>query len=176
MATGSVFSQTTLFNKTSAKLPHHFSTPPKYRQQVLTARSPTSQTLTHSTQSSPDLLGSYLSHTFRHSGTSGSPCAPALCCQISRRRESTERPWGWMYRGQGPSEKGATPNCCSSVFWRKKRHRTSQKVIYIYQRSFLNNEQEKDLAVLCLEEIWRKTMLSNKWEKYNEPQLHLQLN
>lgn len=68
-----------------------------------------------------DWVMSYLSQTFMHSGTSGSPCWLALCCQISSNLESTERDWGWMYMGQGPSENGATPNCCRRVFWRKVR-------------------------------------------------------
>lgn len=70
---------------------------------------------------------SYLSQTLRHSGTSGSPWAPALCCQMSKRRESTDRLWGWMYKGQGPSEKGATPSCCNSVFCRERHTRNHQE-------------------------------------------------
>lgn len=34
---------------------------------------------------------SHLSQTLRHSGTSGSPWAVALCCQMRRSRESTDR-------------------------------------------------------------------------------------
>lgn len=39
---------------------------------------------------------SHLSQTLRHSGTSGSPWAVALCCQMRRSRESTDKLWGWM--------------------------------------------------------------------------------
>lgn len=58
----------------------------------------------------------HLSQTFMHSATSGSPWRLALCCQMSSSLESTDSDCGWMYMGQGPSENGATPSCCSSVF------------------------------------------------------------
>lgn len=66
------------------------------------------------------MMWSYLSQIVIHSGTSGSPCREALCCQMSRTLESTDRDWGLMYKGHGPSENGATPNCCSRVFWERQ--------------------------------------------------------
>lgn len=66
----------------------------------------------------------YRSHTFIHSGTSGSPWTLALCCHINRSLERTDKDWGWIYRGQGPSEKGAMPNCWRRMFCKLK---TKQK-------------------------------------------------